>query len=1443
MGLAGPGFGVAVSSPWEPIVSIFRTRPPRGLAALLALSGCGLFNLGRFDQTPPPEAKVAITFEAGSANGAIAAITLLDAAGRPIAASATLDGSETPLSAIPLGREVVFDLGPQDFANLRVSAQSGNLVLKGILPEVLRPAPRVEADPVEGGVIDANTTAAAQLVTKRVQDDGSGFEGTPTETMRALYAKAQDPELAAVSAFAGLSLQVSGATSPAGLSPAPYDAASPDLSAEFLAQSGLGFSLDDYRQALAAAAEEIRIPLVCDASQVAVLFTVDISGRALDGNGKIQLIRQPPREGRVFLAISTDPSTPVADAAGALAPQLTPNDPRTVMFDDGSNGDEAANDGIFSRLLVLPRGMRVLYKYTNGAAGEGFTRTEEWPGNARILQVEDVLTKNNDGSPDCLVIRRDSFGDESSNKNFVNLNRGFEGGGGTLSFDADLGGQEAAVGAGGLVVGGLALTDPRALAALSPAGVPEARENGICLQRCPPPVVAPADDSIPPVLRAAEWIGDRDLVATFSETVDLASATNPNNWLLTDDQGRALRIDSIGAAGARVTLRTIPADFSRFYVLRVQRVTDASADQNAVEDDDIPDVVDVAQDATAPKVNAVLPQSLKDVNPGAVLADPTVGNVVKLDFNEALDAASAQNAANYKIRSEGGATLAVNAAVLDPSGRTVRLVTATQAKGLGYTVRINGVRDISGNALNQSADQGISFTGFALFRVSFGAVVDFAFANADGTQRGLPFGEKLFLTGTPLALARSLDASSISVAGRTDVTGVPQYEMTPTAETLDGAPIFRVELLVPPGVYAWKAAHGVVGEFVNPPATLEKVHKSLATTNDATGVNIDPRTLQAANGIDYTGARLSTNGSEPESPLVMFKRENPDEVCAVTDRDVVCPTILIGTWRDIIAADYDDGQRELEPLRPELPDASAPRLLAASSRDSESVLLSFDEALGGKAGDLEVTVKDADTGAALPVVVEAYGGPFLPSHQVVLRTSGAPMSDGHAYSIRFRGQKDGLGNRSLVAEEAQVLAPGEFLPFTPLVDTAPPLILAVETPSPTEVEISFNERVDPETALAIASYEIRETDSGAPLPISAAVLAGGGRKVRLTTAPQVIEEPYTLSANGIIDLVGNVQGLQEFPFLGFGDRVPPILLRAEALSNTKILLKFDEALESSTAEDLSNYTINGATIQRAEYSGSPALRSSAFAGGNAPQVVDLVLLTTTPLSANQSFGLQVVGVTDTSGNAAVTGSTFTVPAQARRVTVVLEYLVSSTTPVNGNIPSRAISLAKLEEEREGVFIRGTEVSDNGATAVTSAVTTALGTFPAEGQPLTGAEPALLDDGQGQDTIAGDGRFTLAIPNVPLGTTITWKGFASFSTAYRDANPGDLFAAFADAAPGPSVFSDGQEFPGNDNAARILGDANGDGVVRLRVLFGDEATYKRFTGTPAFIWVDEEFSFQ
>lgn len=174
------------------------------------------------------------------------------------------------------------------------------------------------------------------------------------------------------------------------------------------------------------------------------------------------------------------------------------------------------------------------------------------------------------------------------------------------------------------------------------------------------------------------------------------------------------------------------------------------------------------------------------------------------------------------------------------------------------------------------------------------------------------------------------------------------------------------------------------------------------------------------------------------------------------------------------------------------------------------------------------------------------------------------------------------------------------------------------------------------------------------------------------------------------------------------------------------------------------------------------------------------------------------------------------------VDVALEVLVSDVQTVNGRVPPRALSTARLNAEREGLFIVG------------------VGGFPAEGAPLGGVEPRLSDDGSGADRVAGDGIYTLLIEDVPLGSTLEWKSFASYTTAWKQGHPSDAAAAFADALPGPSAFSDGQEFPGNENGVRVLG-ATG-GVLRIRCLFGDETTYKKLTMTKAFVWAARDFAY-
>jgi alpha-amylase/alpha-mannosidase (GH57 family) len=58
------------------------------------------------------------------------------------------------------------------------------------------------------------------------------------------------------------------------------------------------------------------------------------------------------------------------------------------MYDDGTNGDQTANDGIWSLEVTLPAGVEIEYKYTNSGAEGSWNPGEEFPSSNRKLTVQ-----------------------------------------------------------------------------------------------------------------------------------------------------------------------------------------------------------------------------------------------------------------------------------------------------------------------------------------------------------------------------------------------------------------------------------------------------------------------------------------------------------------------------------------------------------------------------------------------------------------------------------------------------------------------------------------------------------------------------------------------------------------------------------------------------------------------------------------------------------------------------------------------------------------------------------------------------------------------------------------------------------------------------------------------------------------------------------------------
>jgi hypothetical protein len=430
-----------------------------GFVALAALSGCGLeglFQGAGHESLDRPASKVTGGMDWGTSfvNGAEprvppgTTVSALGPGGEELLAFQTRSTAATYEARFP----------SSTYAFVRVQGRAGQLVLRNIVPSVgeettvredLDAASTTEALIVEAW-LSANDKSFTQLTPGAYV--GNGID-TGTRTLirqaftqpgptRELYEMVQrlvdqvdlgsgqiDPDLFRVPVLRG-------PATPGG--DPDYTVVETPLGGGFLARSNIDYTGDGIRdgdngpfdQKLSEVAQ-LWSPAGCpDPDNVRLVFSVDFRAGGRDGNGgtvnRFKWATDKPGKQMYFVGwIHVD--SPIQDpAVNARIGNSVPN--QLPMFDDGTNGDEVANDGVWTIFFDVPRGVRVGYKYTWGTRGQGWTGSEEWPGNSRIIQVDDL-------NGDDFVFRYDVFGDEATNKDASNLNvRGT----GTVSWDTDV---------------------------------------------------------------------------------------------------------------------------------------------------------------------------------------------------------------------------------------------------------------------------------------------------------------------------------------------------------------------------------------------------------------------------------------------------------------------------------------------------------------------------------------------------------------------------------------------------------------------------------------------------------------------------------------------------------------------------------------------------------------------------------------------------------------------------------------------------------------------------------------------------------------------------------------------------------------------------------------------------------------------------------------------
>ena len=379
----------------------------------------------------------------------------------------------------------IFDIhlkGDTEYSALRLEARWQGGQRLGIVPKVRRQANVLDPEgcysPGDDGVLSVEMTAGTLLLTGKALQECKALQEFPAKAIRDVLYAVKTSRDDAVRKFVDMVRQLqekAGIKKPTGCAQQECYGGKPLypfrtvfeegaticdlLDKEFLEVSGTAIKCEDFTDALLAAWEVVKQAIkVCYApDRITVVFMADMREGVKDGNCEVvdhyKWATYKPNK-TVYFTGAVHKTTPVCgidgtppycldkatvDEVNQMLGNWVPN--QIEMFDDGTHGDAVKGDKIYTVSFELPyfdpdnapdkRGVRLGYKYTFGEAGQGWTGSEEWPGNQRLLELKDV---NGDG----LVVRFDVFGDEATNKDKANLLKPSKGGCGTNYFENEV---------------------------------------------------------------------------------------------------------------------------------------------------------------------------------------------------------------------------------------------------------------------------------------------------------------------------------------------------------------------------------------------------------------------------------------------------------------------------------------------------------------------------------------------------------------------------------------------------------------------------------------------------------------------------------------------------------------------------------------------------------------------------------------------------------------------------------------------------------------------------------------------------------------------------------------------------------------------------------------------------------------------------------------------
>jgi PKD repeat protein len=296
-------------------------------------------------------------------------------------------------------------------------------------------------------------------------------------------------------------------------------------------------------------------------------------------------------------------------------------------------------------------------------------------------------------------------------------------------------------------------------------------------------------------------------------------------------------------------------------------------------------------------------------------------------------------------------------------------------------------------------------------------------------------------------------------------------------------------------------------------------------------------------------------------------------------------------------------------------------------------------------------------------------------------------------------------------------------------DTTPPVLVSAKVITKNEVLVTFSERVVVAASENIGNYAINNG-------VSIVSAKSSGYEITLNVSSLMPGSEYSLTVNNIADLNGKlIKPNSQVLFTSPKDTTLPVLVSAQAINASEVLLTFSESIAVAASENAANYAINnGVSVVSARNNG------------------DKITLITSSLTPKLEHKVTINNVADLSGNVIAADSQ----------TLFRFQLISTIEFQNGLLP------ATTYEGNQDTYVASGNPSGNFG-AITSVL--ADGADGADGELATLLQWDVSSIPAAAEIVSAD--ITLEVFNASAGTYKLWQGgvaWAEDAATWTSINP-------------------------------------------------------------------------